>query len=390
MKEMFPEEEISGTAAREGTAAHAVAEHCLRHNIPPATLLGERRDGFNIDDDMVSAVCVFTRYVQSRVGEDTRKAVTQGRLALETRTNPLPNREDTSGTADITIRDKETKTLEVVDYKHGRGVFVPIEGNLQIQSYLLGAAIADSKQKVKYEKFLGTIVQPRHHMSHNGGVMTAEFTRKDLVSHMGFLQVAVATVDRARKIAGDFGKNLESCAEKLYNSGMIHAGDHCQFCRFVGDCPAQRAIAQEAAMIAFSEEPEDIPIPDDISNVLRWAPHIRRFLDAVEEKGKKMLMDGKVVEGFKIVQARTQRRWRADIQEDSLRAALGSLGILWEDATVTKPKSGVQVLKLIKSKEHQEAFEKEFIVKPEGAPTMVPESDKREAIVVSGPDFDEG
>ena len=184
LKEMFPYDDPSGEAAQLGTCAHALIERCLEEGVAPEayrdrlieikfpdteqeeTVIMRKnakwpkqagRVIFEVDDDMIDATTTFIDYVIGRLVElfpqayDTTgfgdevpygiavDAVKRGQLKLEGRVNPLPERDDTGGTADVTI-DAWPDLMELVDYKNGTGVLVPVKGNLQLRSYTLGRA----------------------------------------------------------------------------------------------------------------------------------------------------------------------------------------------------------------------------------------------------------
>ena len=93
----------------------------------------------------------------------SKLAVERGELKLEARVNPLPERDDTGGTADVTI-DIWPDLLEIADYKNGTGVYVPIENNWQTRSYLLGRAVVENPEDLgEYNHYRHSIGQPRHH-----------------------------------------------------------------------------------------------------------------------------------------------------------------------------------------------------------------------------------
>ena len=188
LKEYFPYDDPSGPAAQLGTCAHQLIEECLGKGLPPSdyehrlieikhpdtdkeevVILAKsakwpkdpKRVVFEVDEEMVEATDTFIRYVLGRLAElfpETydatglddevdyswaKTAWEKGTLKLETRVNPLPERDDTGGTVDVTI-DAWPELLEVVDYKNGTGVLVPVKDNWQLRSYTLGRAVEHS------------------------------------------------------------------------------------------------------------------------------------------------------------------------------------------------------------------------------------------------------
>ena len=149
------------------------------------------------------------------------------KLSAERYVVPLPQRDDTGGTADA-ILDASTE-LEVVDYKHGRGVYVPVEDNKQTLSYLLGAVEAAGWRHRGYRH---TIIQPRHPQ---GGVESQDVTPDALKEFQRDLALAAKVVDNAREHAEAQGKRYGLGAMTDY----MKAGDHCIFCPLKAECPIQ-------------------------------------------------------------------------------------------------------------------------------------------------------
>ncbi len=56
------------THSRAGTAAHALAEKCLRTGAIPETFLGMTIEGVEVDEQMVDAVTMFVDYVRRAAG----------------------------------------------------------------------------------------------------------------------------------------------------------------------------------------------------------------------------------------------------------------------------------------------------------------------------------
>lgn len=150
--------------AREGTAAHAMLEKCLRDNRTPSSFLGHALgvDGVNIavTQDMVDAVEVAQEYI--------------GRLRA--RNYFYEERVDYShiapggfGTADVLLEvldkvgpKKRVNTLYVIDYKHGAGVKVNAYKNPQGMLYALGALNSlDMFFDKAIERVVIVIIQPR-------------------------------------------------------------------------------------------------------------------------------------------------------------------------------------------------------------------------------------
>ena len=444
----------SGYHAQHGTAAHALVERCLKEGSEPSEykgrlieiLEGENGDEgtsilkkgakwpkqatrivFEVDVDMYEAVECMTDYVRNRCveldlvpdevlfgeGPSLAKVVTdlvkKGTVRLEAKVIPLPERDDTGGTGDVII-DAWPTLLEIVDYKHGSGVFVPVDGNEQLRSYGLGAlqeAGADDYENVRY-----TICQPRHLNSPRDGIMYEETTAKELMDWKHWLTAAADRVDDARAMIAD-GATLE----ELFESGFLSVGEdggHCTFCDLKSTtgsvCPAALAKVQEQAMTDFDDDPADIDSTasaNHLAVLLPWIPFIDKWAKAIVAEAEQLLMSGGKIDGRKVVRKRSSGRkyieqrkiapekegdepTYVDVTEADRVEALVGYGADEADL-YTKPVflSGPKAEKLIPKKDRQE-FSDNFMYTPEGGLTIAPESDKREAVLIDpASDFDD-
>src|ERR1017187_3876149 len=147
----------SSSYAMEGSAAHALAEYCLRTKIDAKkrrnwvawhdtkswriiqtqTLEGRQGDAFTVDDEMVDGVQVYLDYVRGLVGpKDT--------LVVEQRFDLSEVHPGCFGTADATVWKPAEALLIAPDFKYGAGIPVKVEGNPQLQYYALGALLASN------------------------------------------------------------------------------------------------------------------------------------------------------------------------------------------------------------------------------------------------------
>lgn len=456
MDEYYPRPDSTGDAARLGTCAHALIERCLEEGVHPnlysgriIQILNEGEDNegisflrtgakmptkqgtiaFIVDGDMIEATSSFTDYVLARLCElfpnkypdptdysIAKDAVGTGVLKLESRTNPLPERDDTGGTADITI-DAWPEVLEIADYKNGTGVFVPVYGNDQLRSYTLGRA---QEAGFDYEEYRYTIGQPRHYLAPPSGITFETASAEDLRAFEDELRAAAIRVDEARAILQelfiDEGAALggpdpeETLALALLDkNGYLTVGDggHCTWCPRRTKCPAAKRQVEEATLIDFEDDPEDEAsrpeVPEDNSGlirILKWADFIDAHIKRARKEAESKLLSGKGADGllehYKMVRKGGNRTWKPDLEEDAITEALvEEYGIeaskLKTEPEEPKLKSGPQVEKLLPKAKRKE-FEEKFLYKPDGGLTMVKASDKREAVVAgadAADDFDE-
>lgn len=392
-----------------GTAAHALVERCLREGSAPEdyrdriVLIVDNGDGtsilksgarvpkdpmslwFPVDTDMIDAVTVMTEYVTRRRQE---LGVSSERLLLEHYSVPLPDRDDTGGTADVVI-DGWPDLLEIVDYKHGAGVHVPVVGNYQLRSYMLGVA---RDMNFSHDMYRYTIVQPRHP---NGGVSYEEISRAELIHWGEELKAAAERVDKAFITAQEAEpRTLHDLMEALHRAGELSTGedgDHCTFCVNKTNCPAVLRTVQEAAGVDFKCEvpPELVPFDasvggDEIARLLVWVPLLDSWIKSIKAAGEAVLFAGGTVPGYKLVRKRSNRQW-VEMEQGELLDGLERDFSIDRKLMLQEPKliTGPQALKLVTGKgciSVRKEMEAKYMFKPIGGLTMVPEDDKRPSV----------
>lgn len=197
-------DDSSSPAAREGTAAHAVAELELRRRVlsqPVAAEVASWHEVYDVEYEwsvMVSETRPYVDYVEACYLAASEADPAGAQLWLESRVEPVPGR--VWGTADATIIGDGR--VHVVDLKYGRGVRVEAESNPQLRCYMLGAlGIASLLEPVR--ECVGTIVQPRHK---DGGHISSEALPTEELQAWGatLLEAAAATDDPAApRVPGD-------------------------------------------------------------------------------------------------------------------------------------------------------------------------------------------
>lgn len=210
----LPESERNRTSvyADEGTAAHALAEWCLRnntnpyHELVPTHFAGELQD-WEVTDEMREAVNVYCEEVEYHVNR------LQGDIRIECPVKPL-DRDDMWGTADVIIYELYGE-LVVIDFKYGKGVVVETEWNDQMMCYGLGGLREVGFDDVSTATLV--VVQPR--APHEDGAVRRWTVQKEVLR--------------------EFGGHLESAASATYDDDApLNAGDHCRFCPAAPTCKA--------------------------------------------------------------------------------------------------------------------------------------------------------
>lgn len=366
-------------AAAKGSAAHHLLELCLQEWLEPRNFEGqfiavnsekawmtEKRPRapyvFEIDAAMIEGVTAVYAYVHKRWEE-----MHVGKIELEGRTNPLPDREDTAGTADVTIHAWPT-LLELVEYKNGR-FYVKLQDNKQLLAYLLGRA---KEADFIYDEYAITVIQPNAPGSDaegGGRIRTLKVTPEDLLVFEVAHRTACERVDEAETA-------LPVMPFEEWASVYLVAGDHCGLCEAAASCPARQAWAREITNLDFDDQPcELVPLRDEITidraaAVARWADQLRAYIAKCEEIVSRLLLKGQEIEGFEMRRKRAHRRWREDLPPEKIVEAMVNAGYISQsdaEKLYTKPEliSGPQAEKLV-PKDKRKRFSDSMLVKPAG------------------------
>lgn len=330
-------EDSSGKSAAEGTAAHALAEHKLRR----ALKVRSKKPVSKYDSDEMDS------YTDGYV-EFIRKLITHAKQECSDPVVLVEQRLDFSkyvpsgfGTGDcLIIADG---TLHIIDLKYGKGVLVEADDNPQMKLYALGALqLFDGIYDVNAVSM--TIYQPR---------------RENVSTHTVFKESLYQWAELAFKGEGEYVP-----------------GEHCQFCRAAVKCRARAEVKLNLARLQFALPPlltdEDIEeiltLLDDLTS---WANQIKAYaLEAAVSHGKEW-------QGFKLVEGRSNRRYA---NEEAVAEAAKAAGYhdIYRQSLVTL----TEMERLIGKVKFQEILGG-LIEKPSGKPTLVPLSDKRQAINTS-------
>lgn len=352
LEKQFPEE--VSPYAEEGTAAHEVAEKAARF------FLGElTEDEFNTwkkqfseessyyNQEMLEAATGYAQLVFQKY-RSLKSHCPDALVELETRLDFSKWVKQGFGTGDcVIIADGG---LEIVDFKYGKGHRVSAEGNSQMRLYALGALAA-------YEDFYDvhtvtmTIYQPRLSSGESQETMTV----KDL--QQWAKEVVVPRAKLAYKGEGEFAPSEETC----------------KFCKAKAVC---RARAQ-MNMAVFDEAPDPTLLSlAEASELLAKASDIKAWLGDLEELVFSSLMKGETAPGWKIVEGRSVRKLGS---EDDVVKAMTDAGY---DESLLYERKLLTLTQMEKDfgKKTIDGILKDLIVKPQGKPSLAPESDPRPAI----------
>ena len=338
--------------ANEGTLAHELAEKALTDNRSCFHYEGMRleyENAIEVDREMCSYVQSYVDFVR----------IFDGDLRVEQRVSFTDWVPDGYGTADAVIVQRDR--IVCIDLKYGRGVPVQAEGNTQALCYALGAY--QSLKKVERENIKSVLIVV--HQPRLDSVSEWEISIDELLRH---------------------GERIAQAAElALSDDAPLVAGEsQCRWCPVSPICKEQMRVMQEVIGKDFDDLTKQTPVNllDDaeLSKVLNAKAQIVAWLSAVEDHVVSRLNSGDSFPGFKLVAGRSLRQWSdEELAQDVLTLALG------EEAFTKKLLSPSQAEKALGKKSAKNI--QDLIVKPDGKPTLVPESDPRESINISVDDF---
>lgn len=340
--------------AKEGSAAHWVAEQCLNKIVNAWNYVGTTVPEFDvlITEEMAEQIQVYLDYVRGLGGTP----LVEVRVDFS---NVVP---EGFGTSDfVTMVDN---TLYIVDLKFGRGLKVMAENNPQAMLYAIGV-LNEYGAIYEPEHIVIAIVQPR--LDH---IDEWEITYEQL------LQFAREAQEKATlALTPNAPRNPDEKA--------------CNWCKAKAECPALAAYVEEAIGQGFDNLDETHSVAklslDQVSKVIKAKKLITAFIDAAEKLATERLQRGDPMPGFKLVEGRSARSIN-----DEAKAAAMLLDIGFSQEQIYKPvalKGITDLEKLVGKKEFSRTLG-EMIVKPTGAPTLAPIDDPRAPLTVaSAADF---
>ena len=335
--EAYPAQDTDFT--REGTLAHEVAEWMARGQSKHTHLDRGIDDG--VTTEMLECARGYADYIRELTKSDD--AV----ILLEQRVDFSPWVPDGFGTCDCIII--QGNVLTIIDYKYGQGVPVSAMDNPQMKLYALGAlndyGIAYDVTRVEMH-----IYQPRLNNVSDCSLMVEDL-----------LEWAENTV---KPIAAKAAKG----------EGDYAAGEHCRFCPHAGKCRELTRTCTEYVETHSLRVAVPVLAPHEVAEVLRMEPLISLWLKRVKDQALTTLLEGGEVPGFKCVEGKLgNRKWKDELEvAEVLKAAGYQLG----DITETKLLSPAAMDKAIGKKKVAELLTAHIDRSP-GAPTVVPETDKR-------------
>ena len=335
--------------AAEGTDAHTLCEFRLKQALGiPVDDPIENLSWYN--EEMEECAQGYAAYVMELL-ETAKQTCTDPVVMIEQRVNFSRWVKEGFGTADcIVIADG---VMNICDYKHGKGVEVSAVGNPQMRLYALGALeIFDDIYDI--EEIRMTIYQPR-----KGNISVDGMAKDDLLRWAD--------------------TELYEKAEMAYaGQGDFRCGEWCRFCKAKAECRERAEANMELARYDFQapallDDSEIADILGKVDALTAWASDVKEF--ALQQA-----ISGKEWTGWKLVEGRSNRRYTSDA---AVAATVEGAGFDPYERKVM----GVTAMQKMLGKSRFEELLAPYIEKPQGKPTLVPESDKRPAMNTAKNDF---
>lgn len=343
LEDMFPDE--SSEYAEEGTLAHEISELKLTKYLKTMSLRT-----FNSKMKKLKSHKLYKPEMENYtdVYVDTIKELLMS--FDEPSTAEIEKKVDFSeyvpegfGTCDFVTVDNGT--LYIRDLKYGKGVPVSAEDNPQLMLYSLGAYLEFSLFN-DIENINMGIIQPR----------------LDIVS------IFEISADELMKWAEN---EVKPNAEKAFKGEGDFKVGQCTFCR-------AKALCRARAEANMSLETEmklkgNILSNEEMGEILNRARDVVKWVKDIENYCQQAILRGEYVPGWKVVEGRSVRAFS---DTEKAMEVLKEKGVAEELMYERKMLTLTQLEGVVGKKDFNE-YVGDFIIKPKGKPTLVPESDKR-------------
>lgn len=360
---------------REGTIAHAMAEAILRDllqqkadraydaaeyftscsHVVEASITACQDEGLDwreMAETVYEHYCrlVYEAYLGAQLKDPNAELLIEARLKLG---EFIP---EGFGSSDAVLIYGDT--LEVFDLKYGKGVKVSAEQNPQMMCYAIGAW-AGPGEFYDIQNVRMTIIQPRLRHESSYSLRAA-----DLLLWANYVLKPAALL-------------------AWKGEGEAIPGDHCRFCKVAAKC---KALAAHTLEVSKDTTEPGLMSLDEIAKLLPHFATIKSWISSVEEFALEAALEGDTIPGYKIVEGKSNRKFKS---EEEVKKALKDAGI--PEDSYLKPRELKTITDLEKTltKKGFKTILGDLVIKPEGKPTLVEESDPREPFSKAKNDFKE-
>ena len=335
--------------AAEGTDAHALAESRLKQALGiPTEDPVENLTWYNAE--MEDCAQGYAAYVVELL-ETAKQTCSDPVVMIEQRVDFSRWVPGGFGTGDcICIAEG---LLNIVDLKYGAGIEVSADHNPQMMLYALGALeIFDDIYDIDTVRM--TIYQPR-----KSNISIFEMSKDALLTWAD--------------------TELTEKARLAYEGqGNFSCGEWCRFCKAKAECRERAIYNLRLAQYDFLNPA--LLQDEEIADILGRIDALTSWASDVKEYALQQAISGKEWTGWKLVEGRSNRKYTS---EADVAAAVESVGLDPYERKVL----GVTAMQKLLGKTRFEELLSPYIEKPQGKPTLVPESDKRPAMNTAKNDF---
>lgn len=340
-------EDKPSSYAEEGTFLHELCElklHRYLGDMDPALIelqYAEHRDNDFYSDEAETVTDEYVDFCIETI-EAVRLSCPDPLIMVEHRLDYSDFVPDGFGTGDLII--VADGVLEVIDFKGGRGVRVEANRNSQLMLYGLGALLEfDPLYDIHQVRM--TIVQPRL-----SNLSSFEMEADDLIRW-------AETEVRPKAMLAYEGK------------GEFCAGEWCRFCKARYTCRKRSEYHMSLAARDFKEP--DLLSDEEIADILPVAESLNSWVQDLLAYATQEAVIGKTWPGYKLVAGRSIRKYTSEAEVIKAATEAG-----YTDIYKTSLLGVGDLEKRMGKKAFNEVLGK-YIVKPVGAPTLVPETDPR-------------
>ena len=347
LEDMFPDE--SSEFAEEGTLAHEISElKLLKYTTPMSqrtynSKMKKLKTHKLYKPEMENYTDVYVDNIKELLMSFDKQPIVE----IEKKVDFSEYVPEGFGTCDFVTVDNGT--LYVRDLKYGKGVPVFARDNPQLMLYSLGAYLEFSLFNDIEIVNMG-IIQPRL----DGG---SEF----VISASELMEWAE--------------KEVKPNAEKAFNGEGDFKIGQCTFCR-------AKALCRARAEANMSLETEmklkgNILSNEEMGDILNRARDVVKWVKDIENYCQQAILRGEYVPGWKVVEGRSIRAFS---DTEKAMEVLKEKGVA-EELMYERKMLTLTQLEGVIGKKYFNEYVGEFIVKPKGKPTLVPDSDKRDSYV---------
>ena len=342
-------EDQTSIYAEEGTEAHRLCEYVLK------TELGEEatdpKPNFRFYDQTMQDAADGYAQMVIEYYEKLKAADPAAAIFVEERVDFSEYVPDGFGTSDALIIGDDT--MVVCDFKYGKGVEVSATSNTQLMCYALGAYIAYSPI-FDIQDIVLVIYQPRL-----ANCSSWNISASDLISW-------AETELRPKAKLAEAGE------------GDFAAGDWCRFCKARSTCRERSRKNLELLRYDFRLPPE--LEEEEIADILNMSGDLEAWVKDIKDHALKSLLSGGKLEGWKIVEGKSNRRYT---DEDKVADAVAAAGY----EPYEKKLLGITSMTSLLGRKKFNELLSGLVEKPQGKPVLVRSDDKRPEYVGCKTDF---